>query len=56
MKKNKLTMQCTCGNKKAWLVTVKCNWGENKLMQHSRYFICCGDCDAEIELGWGLGH
>jgi hypothetical protein len=56
MKKNELTMQCSCGNDKAWLVTVKGGIDENRTRQQNRYFICCGNCDAEIELGWGLGH
>jgi hypothetical protein len=55
MKKNKLTMQCSCGNDQAWLVTVKAKWDESRFKRDNRYFICCGNCDAEIELGWGLG-
>lgn len=55
MKKNKLTMQCSCGNDQAWLVTVKGGRVNGTIAQSNRYFICCGNCDAEIELGWGLG-
>ena len=55
MNKTKLTMQCSCGNDKAWLVTAKAGPDEYGKYNRNRYFICCGNCDAEIELGLGLG-
>jgi hypothetical protein len=55
MSKNTLTMKCSCGNKKAWLITVKGGYSDvEKTYKALTYFICCGDCDAEIELG-GFG-
>jgi hypothetical protein len=54
MKKNKLTMQCSCGNDQAWLITVKGGLNHDGTYKPHRYYIVCGACDAEIELG-GLG-
>ena len=54
MKKSKVTMQCSCGNDKAWLITVKGGLDNDGNYELRRYYIVCGDCDAEIELK-GLG-
>jgi hypothetical protein len=55
MKKSKITMQCLCGNDQAWLITARGGLSHDGQYKQHRYYICCGNCDAEIELGLGLG-
>lgn len=52
MTKNTLKMTCTCGNKTAWLIVAKGGGNYKNPYQPSCYFIQCGNCESEIELGF----
>ena len=55
MSKNTITMKCSCGNNKAWLIVAKGGYNDfEKTFKQTQYFIACGKCESEIELG-GIG-